>query len=90
MRLVVNSIQLFFLLILSVFSKKFFDYAWKKYYTTNLPKSVFNLCVQWLLYTGRQLNLSYEKINVLIFCVIWPVITISSIVLNIVLLVIIL
>lgn len=49
----------------------------------NLPKSNFNLCVQWLLYVGNKTNLSYEALNVLIFCVIWPIITITSIVLNI-------
>jgi len=48
---------------------------------------MFNLCVQWLLYHGNKLNMSYEQINVLIFCIIWPIITLVSISLNIILLV---
>ena len=50
--------------------------------------NIFNLCVQWLLYNGQRLNLSYERINILIFCIIWPMITITSIALNIVLIIV--
>ena len=52
-----------------------------------MPKSVFNLCVQWLLFHGRRLRLSYEDINVMIFCIVWPVVTILSLLLNAVLLI---
>lgn len=86
MYLIVKGIELFFLLPLCMYSKTIFDRMWNKYYIQPLPKSLFNLCVQWLLYTGNKLNMSYEKINILIFCIIWPIITIFSIILNIILL----
>lgn len=84
--LIVRGIQLFPLLMGSLLSKKIFTYVWNKYYTIDLPKSLFNLCVQWLLYVGNKLNLSYRQVNVLIFCIIWPTITLVSVILNIVLL----
>ncbi len=82
----VKSIELFFLLPAAACSSKVFDWAWHSYYVQPMDKSVFNLCVQWLLYVGGKVNLSYTRINVLIFCIIWPIITILSITLNIILL----
>lgn len=82
----VEGTQLFPLLMGSLLSKKIFTYVWDKYYTIDLPKTPFNLCVQWLLYVGNKLNLSYQQVNVLIFCIIWPTITLVSVALNIVLL----
>ena len=79
--------QLFFILPLCACSQKAFQHYWKKYYMQSLEPNIFNLCVQWLLCNGQRLNLSYERINVLIFCVVWPVITIVSVVLNIVLII---
>lgn len=84
--LLLRGLQLFFILPLCACSKRTFIHFWDKYYTLELKPNIFNLCVQWLLYTGKKMNLSYEKINVLIFCVVWPIITIISIALNIVLL----
>lgn len=49
-----------------------------------LDKTIFNLCVQWLLYVGAKVNMSYTQINVLIFCLMWPLLTISSIILNLI------
>ena len=86
--LIIKGIYLFFLLPLCMCSKHIFDKAWNKYYTELLPKNIFNLCVPWLLYTGNKLNMTYEEINVLIFCIIWPIITIFSIILNIILLIV--
>lgn len=86
--LIIKGIELFFLLPLCMCSKSIFNKMWHKYYMQPLSKSLFNLCVQWLLYTGNKLNMSYEKINILIFCIIWPIITIFSIILNIILLII--
>ena len=80
--------QLFFILPLCACSQKAFRHYWEKYYMQPLEPSLFNLCVQWLLCNGQRLNLSYERINVLIFCVVWPVITITSALLNIVLIII--
>ena len=80
--------QLFFILPLCACFQKAFRHYWKKYYMQPLTPNIFNLCVQWLLYNGQRLNLSYERINVLIFCVVWPVITIVSVVANIVLIII--
>ena len=33
----------------------------------------FNLCVSILYDIGRVLGISYEEINVWLFCVIWPI-----------------
>lgn len=33
----------------------------------------FNFCVSILYDIGRVLGISYEKINVWLFCVIWPI-----------------
>ena len=82
-----KSVELFFLLPACFVSKKMFDRVWRRYYVQDLPKSIFNLCVQWLLYVGRRTRLSYNDINVLIFCIIWPAITLLSFALNVVLLI---
>lgn len=82
-----KSMELFFLLPLAMCSQAVFDKAWTRYYSHPLEKNIFNLCVQWLLYVGNKVNLSYTQINVLIFCIIWPIITITSIALNIILLI---
>ena len=86
-KLLYKGLQLFFILPLCLCSKKVFNYYWNKYYTEPLELSIFNLCIQWLLYTGKQLDLDYESINVLIFCIIWPIITILSIALNVILII---
>lgn len=81
-----KSAELFVLLPLAMVSPYVFNKAWKRYYTQPLDKSLFNLCVQWLMFVGNKVNLSYTQINVIIFCIVWPIITISSIILNIILL----
>ena len=86
--LLINGVYLFFILAISFFSSKVFNYYWNKYYNRPLEKNIFNLCVQWLLYIGDKVGLDYYEINVLIFCIIWPIITIISIIFNIILLVI--
>lgn len=82
-----KGLELFFILPLCVCSKQIFNKVWNKYYMKSLNKNIFNLCVQWLLYVGNKVGLSYTQINVLIFCIIWPVITIISIILNIILII---
>jgi hypothetical protein len=42
-----------------------------------LIDGVFNLCVWLLLFVGRCTGLSYNTINVLVFCVVWPAITLA-------------
>lgn len=84
--IVYKSLELFFLLPVAMCMNTVFDKAWKRYYMQPLEKNIFNLCVQWLLFVGDKVNLSYTQINVLIFCISWPLITITSIVLNIILL----
>lgn len=81
--LVKDGFCLFFVLLFSVLSKSVFNYYWNKYEVEQLPHTYFNLCVNWLLYKGHEYNITYEQINVLIFCIIWPIITIVSILLNI-------
>jgi hypothetical protein len=38
---------------------------------------VFNLCVVFLLWLASKFNTTYKSINVWIFCIIWPIITIA-------------
>ena len=85
--LIVKALELLVLLPACMLSRRVFDKVWKKYYVQPLPKDIFNLCVQWLMYHGEKTHLSYTQINVLIFCIIWPVVTVFSIVLNILLLI---
>jgi hypothetical protein len=42
-----------------------------------LIDGVFNLCVWLSLFVGRCTGLSYNTINVLVFCVVWPAITLA-------------
>lgn len=84
--LVFQSFCLFVIMPLCFFNVRIFNWTWEKFYMRPLHKNIFNLCVQWLLYVGQRIGLSYESINVLIFCIVWPIITIASIILNIILL----
>ena len=52
----------------------------------NKIDQLFSLCVNFLLLVGKRVRMSYNEINIWIFCIIWPIITILSIALNIVLL----
>lgn len=81
--LIYKGIELFFLLPFCMCSKNIFNKVWDTYYTKPLPKNIFNLCVQWLLYVGGKVGLNYYKINILIFCIIWPAFTLLSVFLNI-------
>jgi len=85
--LIKDGVYLFFVLLFSLLSKKAFNYYWNKYEIEPLKHTYFNLCVNWLLYKGKKYNMSYEQINVLIFCFIWPLITIISILINILLII---
>jgi hypothetical protein len=38
---------------------------------------VFDACVNLLMLIGHLTGLSYNAVNVLIFCVIWPVLTVG-------------
>jgi len=46
----------------------------------NLFNEIFNLCVKFLLWLGDNFGLSYKAINVIIFCIIWPFLTIWMII----------
>ena len=37
---------------------------------------IFDLCVDFLIYWAKILGISYNEINVYIFCIIWPIFTI--------------
>ncbi|MBO5675771.1 MAG: hypothetical protein J6S07_05540 [Bacteroidaceae bacterium] len=52
----------------------------------NKIDQLFSLCVNFLLLVGKRVRMSYNEINIWIFCIIWPVLTLISIALNIVLL----
>lgn len=42
--------------------------------------AVFDMCVRLLLLVGKISGLSYNTVNVLFFCVVWPVFTICLLV----------
>ena len=52
----------------------------------NKIDQLFSLCVNFLLLVAKRVGMTYNEINIWIFCIIWPIITILSIALNIVLL----
>lgn len=81
--LIKDGFCLFFILLGSVFSKKIFKYCWNKYKVYDTPPGIFNLCVNWLLYKGNKYNMTYQSINIVIFCIIWPLITIISLMFNV-------
>lgn len=37
---------------------------------------LFQKCVDLLMYLAHVLNMTYEEVNILIFCIIWPALTI--------------
>ena len=41
---------------------------------------IFYLCVYILQWLANKLNITYQTINVWIFCIIWPIITIVLII----------
>jgi hypothetical protein len=47
---------------------------------------IFELCVDVLVWMAAKLHISYQAINVWIFCIIWPLITIGLIIAVVVLL----
>ena len=80
-----EGVKLFFVLPFALISKRVFEQCWNRYYVQPLSKSIFNLCVQWLLCQGRRLGLGYERINVIIFCIVWAIITLASLLFNVIL-----
>ena len=47
---------------------------------------VFDTAVRWLLAIGDLMGITYEEVNVWLFCIIWPLVTLSLIASNVVLL----
>lgn len=41
---------------------------------------LFDLCVELLLWLAGMLGLTYEAINIWIFCVIWPLLSVVAII----------
>lgn len=50
----------------------------------NKIDQLFTLCVNFLLILGRKLGMSYNEINIWIFCIIWPLLTLVLFVLAII------
>ncbi len=40
-----------------------------------MTEKIFNSCVDLLIWGARLLGMTYKEINVLIFCIIWPILT---------------
>ena len=49
----------------------------------NKIDQLFTLCVNFLLILGKKLGLSYNEVNIWIFCVIWPILTLVLFVLSV-------
>ena len=49
----------------------------------NKIDTIFMLCVYFLQWLAKRLGMTYNEVNVWIFCVIWPIITLVSIGLNV-------
>ena len=52
----------------------------------NKIDTIFMLCVHFLQWLAKKLGMTYNEVNVWLFCVILPLITLASILLNIYLL----
>ena len=46
-------------------------------------QNIFNLCVECLLCLGALTGLTYVEVNVWIFCIIWPLLTVGLIIISI-------
>ena len=53
----------------------------------NKIDTIFMLCVYFLQGLAKRLGMTYNEVNVWIFCVIWPLVTLVSIGLNVYLLI---
>lgn len=49
----------------------------------NKIDTLFMLCVYFLQWLAKRLGMTYNEVNVWIFCVIWPIITLVSLGLNV-------
>ncbi len=82
--IILNGILLIPILILTLVSDKLRVIIWKKInkrtdtYNTlpnNRIDQLFSLCVNFLLILGEKVGMSYNEINIWIFCIIWPILT---------------
>jgi hypothetical protein len=46
----------------------------------NFFNAIFDYCVKILIWLANLFGLTYKAINVIIFCIIWPIMTIALIV----------
>lgn len=89
--IIVAGIILIPILLIALINKKQRIKFWYRFNRTNstIPNTkidqLFTLCVNFLLILAAHLNMTYNEINIWIFCIIWPIITTTSIILNILL-----
>jgi hypothetical protein len=78
------------ILFLSLFIKNVRIYCWETFnavtHTYNyLPNDkinqLFGLCVNYLIIIANRLNITYNEVNIWIFCVIWPILTLILLIL---------
>lgn len=90
--IILSGILLIPVLVLCFVSKKMrikywyaFNHDLKTYphLPDNKTDQMFSLCVNFLLLVGKRVGMSYNEINIWIFCIIWPAITLLSVALNI-------
>lgn len=51
----------------------------------NKINQLFTLCVNFLLIVAERLNMTYNEVNIWIFCIIWPIVTMLSLIANVLL-----
>lgn len=73
--------------------KRFRIFLWKKLNNnTNIFNDIpdnkidqlFTLCVNYLHFLSNRLDMTYNEINIWIFCIIWPLITLVLLILAII------
>lgn len=92
--IILSGIALIPILLLSLCNKSCRIKVWYQLndYTINYEKlpnnkidQLFTLCVNFLLIVAERLNMTYNEVNIWIFCIIWPIITILSLITNVLL-----
>jgi hypothetical protein len=86
--IILSGILLIPILLGAMTIKKVRLYFWNyfnRYYNLTLPLNktdqIFGLCVNYLMMIGEKTNMTYNEVNVYIFCLIWPIITLVALIL---------
>ena len=88
--IIFHGIILIPILILTLVSNKLRTIIWHKLnnktnnyaiFPNNKIDQLFSLCVNFLLILGKKVNMTYNEVNIWIFCIIWPILTLILLIL---------